>query len=96
MANYRLFYKEGCPFCIKVRNFIKENNIEGIEEVDIHADPANEKYLIEKGGQDMVPCLFLDEEPMYESEDIIQYLKDHFLKGQAVESETDKGGTCPL
>ncbi|MDU3124732.1 MAG: glutathione S-transferase N-terminal domain-containing protein, partial [Finegoldia magna] len=46
--------------------------------VDIKADEANEKYLIEKGGQDQVPCLFIDGKPMYESMDIIKFLDEKF------------------
>ena len=96
MTQYRLFYKETCPFCKKVRSFIEKNHIEAIEEVEIKADPADEDYLIEKGGQDMVPCLFIDDQAMYESEDIIQYLRDHFLDGQGEGADDLGGNTCPL
>lgn len=74
----KLYYKETCPFCKKVLRFIENKKIEGIELVDIKADEANEKYLIEKGGMDQVPCLFIDEKPMYESMDIIKFLDEKF------------------
>ncbi len=74
----KLYYKETCPFCQKVLRFIKNKNIEGVELVDIKADEANEQYLIEKGGKDQVPCLFIDGEPMYESMDIIKFLDEKF------------------
>ncbi|MDU3117838.1 MAG: glutathione S-transferase N-terminal domain-containing protein, partial [Finegoldia magna] len=32
----------------------------------------------EKGGQDQVPCLFIDGKPMYESMDIIKFLDEKF------------------
>ncbi|MBS6927431.1 MAG: glutathione S-transferase N-terminal domain-containing protein [Finegoldia magna] len=74
----KLYYKETCPFCKKVLRFIENKKIEGVELVDIKADEANEKYLIEKGGMDQVPCLFIDEKPMYESMDIIKFLDEKF------------------
>lgn len=74
----KLYYKETCPFCKKVLRFIDKKKIEGVELVDIKADEANEKYLIEKGGMDQVPCLFIDEKPMYESMDIIKFLDEKF------------------
>ncbi|EGS34019.1 glutaredoxin [Finegoldia magna SY403409CC001050417] len=74
----KLYYKAECPFCKKVLRFIENKKIEGVELVDIKADEANEKYLIEKGGMDQVPCLFIDEKPMYESMDIIKFLDEKF------------------
>ena len=74
----KLYYKAECPFCKKVLRFIDNKKIEGVELVDIKADEANEKYLIEKGGMDQVPCLFIDEKPMYESMDIIKFLDEKF------------------
>ena len=74
----KLYYKAECPFCKKVLRFIEKKGIKGVELVDIKADEANEKYLIEKGGMDQVPCLFIDEKPMYESMDIIKFLDEKF------------------
>lgn len=72
----KLYKKDTCPFCQRVMRFIEHNNIDGVELVDILEDPKNHEYLIENGGQDMVPCLFIDGKPMYESMDIIAFLKE--------------------
>ena len=74
----KLYYKAECPFCKKVLRFIDNKKIEGVQLVDIKADEANEKYLINKGGMDQVPCLFIDGKPMYESMDIIKFLDEKF------------------
>ena len=79
LKEYKLFMKETCPYCKKVLRFIDKYNLDEIELVDIKKEEGAEEYLIEKGGQDMVPCLFIDGEPMYESSDIIKYLKEEFL-----------------
>jgi glutathione S-transferase len=39
-------------------------------------DPQHRSDLIEIGGKNQVPCLVVDGKPMYESEDIIAYLKE--------------------
>lgn len=97
MAQYVLYAMEGCPFCRKVHRFMEANGIENVEVKDIHADPANEDYLIEHGGKDQVPCLFIDGQPLYESETIIQYFKDHLLQGEATDVADDEGDkTCPF
>lgn len=43
---------------------------------DIDLSQNASDTLVEVGGQRMVPCLFIDGKPMYESSDIIAYLKD--------------------
>ncbi|MGO3752080.1 MAG: glutaredoxin family protein [Peptoniphilaceae bacterium] len=80
MENLKLYVGTICPFCIKVENFIKENNIQGIEVVNVDKNPKEREFLVEKGGKRQVPCLFIGETPMYESNDIINYLKDEYVK----------------
>lgn len=96
MKKHVLYFKPTCPFCKKVRAFIEANEIAGIEERDIKKDPANEAYLIEKGGKDMVPCLFIDGNPLYESEDIIDYLDQTFCEGQGKRPAAQGPGMCPI
>lgn len=74
MSEYKLFVGTACPHCRKVENFMEENNIE-IQIVNINEDREAMKELIEKGGKRQVPCLFHDGEYMYESNDIIEFLK---------------------
>lgn len=73
----KLFVGTVCPFCKKVENFIDENNIKDVEIVNIDTDKEARNYLVEKGGKRQVPCLFIDENPLYESDDIIKYLKEN-------------------
>lgn len=80
MENLRLFVGTTCPFCKKVENYIEKNNISGVELINIDKDKEARNYLIEKGGKKQVPCLFIGEEALYESLDIISYLKDKFNK----------------
>lgn len=74
MKDLKLFYMDRCPYCNKVRKYIKDNDI-SVKMVDIYADPKNQEQLIELGGIDQVPMLLIDGNPRYESEDIIEWLK---------------------
>ncbi|MDI9502253.1 MAG: NrdH-redoxin [Tissierellia bacterium] len=79
MKKHILYLKEICPFCKKVLRVIDKYHIEGIEIRDIKKDPGAQAELLEKGGKDQVPMLLIDGEPLYESGDIIQYLKENFV-----------------
>ena len=73
-----LFMKPTCPYCIKVMNFMSENNIT-IPLRDIVADESAAETLVAIGGKRQVPCLFIDGKPLYESGDIIEWLRDNVL-----------------
>lgn len=66
----------GCPYCDKVISYMKDNDIE-LELVDIHANPNNREELIRLGGKVQVPMLLIDDNPLYESEDIIKWFKEN-------------------
>lgn len=76
-TSYTLYIKPTCPYCLKVLNYMNDHSIE-LPLVDISADEEARATLIEKGGKAQVPCLFIDGSPLYESGDIVTYLKDHF------------------
>ena len=72
-----LFKKESCPYCQKVLRYLKEVSRTDVEMRDIVMDPENLKILTEVGGKHQVPCLFIDGKPLYESDDIITWLREH-------------------
>jgi glutaredoxin-like YruB-family protein len=45
-----------CAYCHALKNFFKENNIE-FEEIDIAADEARRKEMVQKSGQMQVPVV---------------------------------------
>lgn len=76
-----LYTKGGCQFSRKVLFFAEINDIALITK-DIYADPKNVEELVAHGGKRQVPYL-IDEEKgvaMYESDDIIEHLKAHYVK----------------
>lgn len=70
-----LFVLETCPFCKKVMNFMSENNI-SYHKFDV-SNKDNVLRLLSLGGKDQVPFLYNEDTDvkMYESDDIIEYLK---------------------
>ena len=70
-----LFVLESCPYCRKVMSFMDDKDIK-YHKVDI-TDKASEDALIQMGGKRQVPFLVDTDRNihMYESNDIIEYLK---------------------
>ena len=72
-----LYMFDTCPFCRRVLNYLDESGRTAVELHNIHKSEADRQRLIEVGGVEQVPCLFIDGVPMYESLDIIDWLKAH-------------------
>jgi glutaredoxin 2 len=76
---HQLYYFSTCPYCIFVRLALWWLDLK-IPLKDIMFNPANNTDLIAGGGKSQVPCLHIVSENgnvrwMYESIDIIRYLK---------------------
>ncbi len=74
----KLYTFASCPYCEKVRKAFAEMGVEYQEILAEHGSPERE-VLIGLGGKGQVPFL-LDEEngvQMYESDDIIEYAREH-------------------
>ena len=69
----------GCPYCGKVRNFLKSKNI-SIAMKNTRENPAHLEELVKIGGKPQVPCLVIDGRALYESDEIIEWLSEHFKK----------------
>jgi len=82
LAGHALYQLPTCPFCVKVRRAMRRLNLP-IELRDVRADGRHRQDLINGGGKMKVPCLRIDHEDghsewMYESDEIVAYLKRRF------------------
>lgn len=70
-----LFVLENCPYCLKVTSFLDKEHMR-YKKIDI-TNKESEEALIKMGGKRQVPFLVDTERniQMYESNDIIEYLK---------------------
>ncbi len=75
-----LYHFEACPFCHKVRDFIDLKNLKSkITFHDIRKDKGAHARLMKMNDDDQVPCLVIDGKPKLESDDIVEWLRDHAL-----------------
>jgi len=57
----RVFSTPGCPFCVTLKNFLKEHNIE-FEDINVAENEIAQKEMIKKSGQMGVPVVEIDGE----------------------------------
>ena len=82
MQKLILYHFPTCPFCVRVLNFIAQNDIKLIELRDISANISFNKELFKLTGRGQVPVLFIDGTPLYESLDIIYWIEKNILDQQ--------------
>jgi len=76
MSALALYYYPSCSYCQKVLRFIQERDIQ-VTLKDINQNDAYRQELMKTGGKSQVPCLFIDGKPLYESDDIIDWLDEN-------------------
>ncbi len=77
MPDLNLYYLETCPYCRKVLQFMEANNVRlGMKNAS--RQPGLRDELSEKGGKSQFPALEIDGKIMYESDDIIDWLKENY------------------
>ena len=74
-SNMIMYEFKACPFCVRVRRFMKRNNINNTTK-DARKDKLAAQELIDGGGKLQVPWLAITKDDgsvdwMYESKDII-------------------------
>ena len=57
----KVFSTPFCIYCVSLKQFLKEHNIE-FEEVDVSKDKAAQEEMIKKSGQMGVPVVEIDGE----------------------------------
>lgn len=76
-----LYYYDSCSYCRRVLHELAFLAV-SFEKRNILQDDKHYQDLQKCGGNTMVPCLLIEEdgrqEWMYESRDIIQYLREHY------------------
>lgn len=75
----QLYVRKGCPYCKKVETAaVKLGLVQGsdYELIDAAPDTPGREVVLKVGGKAMVPFLIDGETSMYESDDIVEYLKN--------------------
>ncbi|MFH1234290.1 MAG: glutaredoxin domain-containing protein [Candidatus Diapherotrites archaeon] len=50
-----------CPYCIKAKQFLKQNNVK-FEDIDVSMNPVKGQEMMQKSGQTGVPVIDIDGE----------------------------------
>lgn len=79
-----LYKFDACPFCRRVQLALDDLDIDDITFYDTRRDPERRRELMALTGRTQVPCLFIDEVPLFESRDIVKWL-------QAYDAAQDRG-----
>lgn len=72
-SKLELYYRNFCGYSRKVLDYMEEHNISMTTHC-LQTEEGAEQRLVELGGKAQVPCLIIDGQPLYESDDIIAYL----------------------
>lgn len=72
-----LYMFDTCPYCQRVIDEIKSQKRTDIDFKNIQQNEENRNRLIEIGGKSQVPCLVIEGKPLYESADIIEWLRSN-------------------
>lgn len=72
----RVFSTKFCPYCVTLKQFLKEHNIE-FEDIDVSENKAAAEEMIQKSGQMGVPVIDIDGQMIvgFEKEKIAKLLE---------------------
>ena len=59
MARVIVYSTDWCPWCTRVKDFLKENSVE-FEDVNIQKNPDRAQEMLAKSGQMGVPVIDID------------------------------------
>ena len=59
MPKVRVFSTQMCPYCITLKEFLKEHDIE-FEDIDVSQDKVSLDEMVKKSGQMGVPVVDID------------------------------------
>lgn len=73
-----LYVRDGCPFCRKVLDAARELGLKEGDDyrvIDAAPNTPGRQTVLEVGGKPMVPFLIDGARSMYESDDIVAYVR---------------------
>ena len=91
-----LYIKTGCPYCLRVLEANRTINAL-LQLLNISEDSSLRDELLQKGGKTQAPYLEDTDHgvSMYESLDIIQYLKNTYGNGKEI-TINEVANVCPI
>ena len=84
---FKIYIKEGCPYCDKARDFILREMQMSLHTIDITRDPHMREMIIEDTGQKTLPAIFLGGVFLGGCDDMIKSYEDGELELMALREE---------
>lgn len=76
MREVKLYFSEFCPFCTEIVDYIRDKKLD-IELMNATKDMELQKEIYSLGGKSQVPMLTIDGKAMYESRDIMDWIREN-------------------
>ncbi len=61
MKNVKVYSTPTCPYCVRAKQFLKDNNV-AFEDIDVSASPKIAEEMVQKTGQMGVPVIDIEGE----------------------------------
>lgn len=77
----KIYVTGGCPYCMKVKSVVSQMNLgKEVEFIGAEQGTPGREVVLKVGGKSQVPFLIDGQTHMYESSDIIAYVRKKFSK----------------
>ncbi len=76
MKNAKIYYSTMCSLSNQLMEYLDKNNIK-IKTIDVTKDINLQKEIYFLGGKAEVPMLYIDKEPIYGLEKIIEWIENN-------------------
>ena len=86
-AVFKMYIRDGCPYCDKARDFILHEMQMSLHTIDITKDPHMRDMIIEDTGQKTLPAIFLGGVFLGGCDDMIKSYEDGELELMALREE---------
>jgi glutaredoxin len=80
-----LYKYDSCPYCYLVATRLQQMPEVKVTLRDTMREPGARAELLQKTGRAQVPCLFIDDVPLFESRDIVAWLERYQQAGHGAE-----------
>jgi len=80
LRTLQLYKFDRCPYCVRVFRVVERLNL-SLTYRDTRNEISAHQSLIERTGRTQVPCLFIDDVPLFESNEICDWLEAYAIRG---------------
>jgi len=70
---FKMYIKEGCPFCDKARDYITKDLRVSLHTIDVTKRPHIHEMVMEETGQKTVPAVFLGNKFIGGCDDLLKF-----------------------